>query len=154
MQRAVDAPRRIALRARRRAIRLRWGRRAQSDGVLTTYTPQRQFVTVAPGPREAASIGSYAVRVYGARSPQFPTDDFLGGVVRKRDGTLQRLVWQDVLRNGSKELVVVCASAGSGGYLSADALGVRNGSVVVVASVKGLNPRADVLRALQAAARR
>jgi hypothetical protein len=123
-----------------------------ADGVLTTTTPAKQFVTVAAGPREAASIGSYALRVYGDENPQFPTDHFLAGVVRPRDGSLTKLAWQDVLGDGAKELIVICTSAGSGGYLSADALKISGGKIVPIASVQGVDPKADLIKALKKAA--
>jgi hypothetical protein len=126
----------------------------QPDEVLTTQTPEKQFVTAASGPREAASAGSYAVRVYGARNPQFPTDDFITGIMRPRDGSLTRLDWRDVLNDGNKELVVVCISAGSGGYVSADALRLSGGKIVLVASVRGIDPKRDLVQALRAAARK
>ena len=126
----------------------------QTDGVLITQTPEKYFITVAPGPREAASVGSYAVRVYGARNPRFPTDDFITGAVLARDGSLSRLDWRDVLGDGSKELVVVCVSAGSGGYVNADALRLSGGKPTLVASARGIDPKSDLVQALKAAAKR
>ena len=73
---------------------------AEDGGPLTAITPDRRYVTVAQGPEEAQSIGSYAVRLYANRAPGDPTADFVAGIVRARDGFLWRLDWQDVTADG------------------------------------------------------
>ena len=128
--------------------------RAQGDTVLSGTTPLGHYITVAAGPREAASIGSYAVREYGAKNPRFKTDDFITGIVLQRDGSSVHIMWQDVLGDGGKELVVVSFSAGTGGYLNADALRLNGKTIALIASVRGLDPKADVVKALRAATRR
>lgn len=111
-------------------------------------------VVVDEGAAEPRSVGSYAVRVYAARREVQPTDLFLTGVVRPRDGSLERLAFEDIDGDGAAELVVVMRSAGSGGYLAADALRLRHGVLSRVAGVEGLPARADVPAELRKAAAR
>jgi hypothetical protein len=40
--------------------------------------PDGRVSVVAEGDMEPRSIGSYSIRFYGARNPDFPTDDFQG----------------------------------------------------------------------------
>lgn len=125
--------------------------RAEEGEPLTTVAPDKRYVTVAPGPGEGRSIGSYALRVYGNSNPQFPADDFIMGIVQPRDGVLLRLDWQDVTEDGENELIVVTQSVGSGSYLGATAYRLAAQDVTAVASVKGLDPQADIVAALKKA---
>ena len=84
------------------------------------------------GEGEPRSIGSYALRLYKSGDPSLPFDGFLAGVVRPRDGTLEALKFADINR-----------SAGTGGYLSADAFRVQRGVPVLVSSKSGLAANAD-----------
>ena len=122
--------------------------------VLQATWPGIGEVVVDEGGAEPRSVGSYAVRVYAARRDIRPTDLFLTGLVRPRDGTLERLAFEDVDGDGDAELLVVMRSAGSGGYLAADALRLRHGVLSRVAGVEGLAPRADVAAELRKAASR
>lgn len=111
-------------------------------------------VVVDEGAAEPRSIGSYAVRVYAARAGMQPTDLFMTGSVRPRDGSLERLAFEDIDGDGTAELLVVMRSAGSGGYLAADALRLRHGVLSRVVGVEGLPARADVTAELRNAAAR
>lgn len=126
--------------------------RAQDGAPLTIVTPDKRYVSAAQGPEEAQSIGSYAVRLYRNQIAGDPTQDFVAGVVRPRDGTLLRLDWQSVTPDSAGELIVVTQSAGSGGYLSADAFQLGNANIVLVASVSDLPPDTDIVGALKKAA--
>jgi hypothetical protein len=95
------------------------------------------------GEGEPRSIGSYALRLYKAGDPSLPFDGFLAGVVRPRDGTLEALKFADLNRDGKNEIIVVVRSAGTGGYLSADAFRVQRGVPVLVSSKSGLAANAD-----------
>jgi hypothetical protein len=95
------------------------------------------------GEGEPRSIGSYALRLYKSGDPSFPFDTFLAGVVRPRDGTLEALKFADINRDGKNEIIVVIRSAGTGGYLSADAFRVQKGVPVLVGSKSGLASNAD-----------
>ena len=53
-------------------------------------------VIVAEGDLEPRSIGSYTMRIYKARSAKFPTDEFITGVVRPRNGTIDAVRSADV----------------------------------------------------------
>jgi hypothetical protein len=95
------------------------------------------------GEGEPRSIGSYALRLYKSGDPSFPFDTFLAGVVRPRDGTLEALKFADINRDGRPEVIVVIRSAGSGGYLSADAFHFKKDALVLAASKSGLPAAAD-----------
>lgn len=103
---------------------------------------------VDEGEGEPRSIGSYALRLYKSGDPSFPFDGFLAGVVRPRDGTLEALKFADINRDGKNEIIVVVRSAGTGGYLSADAFRVQKGGPVLVGSKSGLAANADPVAAL------
>ncbi|MQA92593.1 MAG: hypothetical protein GEU90_20615 [Gemmatimonas sp.] len=117
---------------------------------LETKMPDGRLVIVSDGPREAASIGSYVVHVYGAANPQSPTDDYVAGIVMPRNGSLLRLEVVDIDGDGSEDLVVVCESAGSGSYLSGDAFRLTGDRIVHIASAHNLAPNTDVVAALRA----
>jgi hypothetical protein len=107
-------------------------------------------VVVAEGQFEPRSVGSYSVRIYAGANPRFPYDDFIAGTVRPRNGAVERVLFPDVNGDGSPEIVVVIRSAGTGGYLSADALHLQGTTLSLVGSVTGLAKDADPIRALEA----
>ena len=112
-----------------------------------------QTAVVAEGDFEARSIGSYSVRIYSTQSMQ-PDDDttfFSSGVIRSRDGTVEKVFLAELDNDGSPSLVVVIRSTGSGGYLSADAFTIRKDTVVLHASVTGLVANEDPVGALKSA---
>ena len=116
-------------------------------------------VVVSEGDLEARSIGSYAVRVYSdpRAEPGNETTFYSAGLVRGREGTVLSVAPLEVAGRERPLLAVVVQSAGSGGYLSADAFAVEPGSVRLVASVSGLAPTEDpalsLSRKLEGAAR-
>jgi hypothetical protein len=95
------------------------------------------------GEGEPRSTGSYALRLYKSGDPSYPFDAFVAGAVRARDGTLEALKFADINRDGKNEIIVVIRSAGTGGYLSADAFRVQKGVPVLVGSKSGLAANAD-----------
>lgn len=111
--------------------------------------PTGQVVVVAEGDLEPRSIGSYSVRLYSGRAPEFPADDFVAGVIRPRDGTVAGVLLEDVDGDARPEIVIVIQSAGSGGYLSADAFRYGRRSLARQSSVSGLAPGADPVAALR-----
>ena len=111
-------------------------------------------VVVDEGAAEPRSIGSYAVRLYDGRRGAAPHDAYVTGIVRPRDGTLSKVDFADLDGDGAAELVVVTQSAGSGGYLAADAFRLRHGVLARVAGVEGLAPSADPVAALRKTASR
>ncbi|MGH7875779.1 MAG: ecotin family protein [Candidatus Binatia bacterium] len=113
--------------------------------------PTGQTAVVAEGDFEARSMGSYSVRIYSTRSAQ-PGDDttfFSSGVIRARDGTVDKVFLANLNNDGAPSLVVAIRSVGSGGYLSADAFTVGKNTVVLRASVAGLAANADPVVALK-----
>jgi len=100
-------------------------------------------VVADEGEGEPRSTGSYALRLYKSGDPSFPFDAFVAGAVRARDGTLEALKFADLNRDGKNEIIVVVRSAGSGGYLSADAYRLQKGALALVASKSGLPANAD-----------
>jgi hypothetical protein len=113
--------------------------------------PTGQTAVVAEGDFEARSIGSYSVRIYSIQSTQ-PDDDttfFSSGVIRPRDGTVEKAFLADLGNDGPSSLVVAIRSAGSGGYLSADAFTIGKNTVVLRTSVSGVAANADPVVALK-----
>jgi hypothetical protein len=108
------------------------------------------IVVVAEGDFEPRSIGSYSLRIYGGINPGFPYDDFIAGSVRPRDGTVQDVMFSDLDRDGSPEIVVVIRSVGTGAYLSADAFRLDAKVLTLLESVSGLEKDTDPIRALEA----
>jgi hypothetical protein len=111
--------------------------------------PDGQMAVVAEGDFEPRSIGSYSVRLYLGRMPKFPFDDFCMGLVGKRDGTLEKLLVEDIDGDKKAELIVTIRNAGSGSYLSADAYTIDKRKFSLRASVKGLQPTADPVAELK-----
>ena len=118
--------------------------------VQTVALPSGAHVVVAEGDREPRSIGSYAIRLYAKGDPSFPADAFVAGAIRARDGSIERVLVEDVDRDGRPEVVVLVRSAGSGGYQQADAFAIGARRVSLRASVSGLAKDADPLAALRA----
>jgi PliI/PliC-like inhibitor of I-type lysozyme len=108
-----------------------------------------QAVVVAEGDLEPRSMGSYSVRLYQVDSPQFVTDKFVAGLVRPRDGTVRSVALADIGCGRTTDLIVIIQSAGSGGYLAADAFAIGARSVHLVGHVEGLPPAADIVAALR-----
>jgi hypothetical protein len=113
--------------------------------------PGTAWVAVAAeGDGEPRSIGSYTLRVYSPAGDGGPRDRFVAGAIRPRDGTVEAIRFADLDRDGTPEIVVMLRSAGSGGYLSADAYRLRGGVPRYAASVEGLPRDDDPIRALSA----
>lgn len=108
-------------------------------------------VVVSEGDLEARSTGSYSVRVYSDPSAAAgnETTFYSAGLVRSRDGTVLSVAPLEVPGRKRPLLMVVVQSAGSGGYLSADAFAVEPRSIRLVASVSELAPTEDPSRMLR-----
>lgn len=109
----------------------------------------QEVVVVAEGEFEPRSIGSYSLRIYSGVPAGFPTDRFLTGVIRPRDGTLESVSFADLDGDSRPEIIIAIRSVGSGGYLSADAFRFDGTSLRLAAAVSGLDKRADLLDALR-----
>lgn len=108
------------------------------------------IVVVAEGDFEPRSVGSYSLRAYGGTNPRFPYDDFIAGTVWPRNGTVEDVRFSDLDRDGSPEIIVVIRSAGTGGYLSADAFQLHGTTLTLLEAVSDLAKDADPVRALEA----
>jgi Periplasmic lysozyme inhibitor of I-type lysozyme len=109
----------------------------------------REVLVIAEGDFEPQSIGSYALRIYGGSSKKFPTDDFIVGLVRPRNGTIEAVRFDDVDGDDRAEIVVIIRSVGSGGYVSADAFRYRTRSLEFIGSVSHLDKGTDPIPALR-----
>ncbi|HEX6827686.1 MAG TPA: PliI family lysozyme inhibitor of I-type lysozyme [Burkholderiales bacterium] len=117
--------------------------------VESVRLPTSQMAVIAEGDLEPRSIGSYSLRLYSGRKPEFPLDDFITGLIRPRDGTIIRVVLEDVNGDVTPEIVIVMQGAGSGGHLSADAFGYGKSSLYWLESVTGLEPGRNPVQALR-----
>jgi hypothetical protein len=108
-----------------------------------------EVVVVAEGDFEPRSIGSYALRLYGGSSKKSSTDDFVVGLIRPRNGTVEAVRFDDIDGDDRPEIVVIIRAVGSGGYLSADAFRYRKGSLDWAGSVAALDKGADPVPALR-----
>lgn len=108
-----------------------------------------EVIVVAEGEFEPRSIGSYSLRIYSGVHAGFPTDRFLTGVIRPRDGTLESVSFANLDGDSRPEIIIAIRSVGSGGYLSADAFRFEGTSLRLAAAVSGLDKRADLLDALR-----
>jgi hypothetical protein len=100
---------------------------------------------VAEGDLEARSMGSYTVRAYfdAEAGPGNETTFYAAGLVRPRDGTVRSVSTLALPGRPRPLLMVVMQSAGSGGYLSAEAFAVEPRAVRLLASVRDLAPAED-----------
>lgn len=124
---------------------------AETSRIVSKVLPGTSIVVVvAEGDFEPRSVGSYSVRIYAGANPGFPYDDFIAGTLRPRDGAVDNVLFADLDRDGSPEIVVVIRSAGTGGYLSADVFRLQGRTLSLVESVSGLAKDADPIRSLEA----
>lgn len=107
-------------------------------------------VVVAEGDFEPRSIGSYSLRIYASANPGFPYDDYIAGAVRPRDGAVESVAFADVDGDRTPDIIVIIRSAGSGGYLSADAFQLSGSVLTLLGSVSGLAKDADPVQTLEA----
>jgi hypothetical protein len=113
---------------------------------------------ISEGDLEPASAGSYTVIVY----PNSRLESFVSSITLPRNGSLfvdsgkPRVGFADIAGDGQRDLLVKTVSAGSGSYVSADALRIDNktGRITQIAHVANLSPEADVTAALKRAYQR
>jgi len=123
---------------------------AEPDRFITKVKlPSEQTAVVAEGDFEARSIGSFSVRLYDAAPPGDETTFFTAGLIRARDGTVEKVVLADVDGDQRPEIIVNVRSAGSGGYLSSHAFAFDKKRLIFRAAVQGLPPHADTVAALR-----
>ncbi len=110
----------------------------------------KQTIIVAEGDFEARSMGSYSVRLYAPNAAQAGDDTTLyeSGVLLERDGMIEDIRLADIDGDKQDELIVIIRSAGTGGYLSAQALSFENDRIEARTKVTNLPADADPIAAL------
>jgi hypothetical protein len=116
--------------------------------------PSGQTTVVAEGAFEARSIGSFSVRLYEAAPPEDETTFFTAGLIRGRDGTIDKVVLADIDDNHKPDIIVIVISVGTGSYISAHAFAFDNTKLTFLAAVEGLPPDADPVEALRISKRK
>jgi len=125
---------------------------SEAERFITTVTlPSGQAAVIAEGEFEARSIGSYSIRLYDAANPGDEITFFRSGLVRPRDGIIEKVILADVAGDRRPEIVVIVRSVGTGGYLSAHAFTVDRQRLLFRTAVDSLPPDADPLAALRKA---
>jgi hypothetical protein len=127
---------------------------AQDRFVSKLTHPTGTTVVVAEGDFEARSIGSFSVRLYEAAAAPDETTFFTSGLVRARDGVIEKVVLADVDGDQQQEIVVIARSVGTGNYLSAHAFAVAKDKLIFRAVVEGLAANADPVAALRKSRKR
>jgi ecotin len=112
--------------------------------------PGELVAVISEGDWEARSIGSYNVRIYSTEHAASDDDTtfFVSAITRKRDGGIERILLAELGAGEPPSLIVVIRSAGSGGYLSADAFTVTGKRIELRGSVAGLPAQADLVQRL------
>jgi len=118
------------------------------------YTKKHQLdvkhmVVVAEGDYEPRSIGSYSIRLYKILSAEYPTDNYVCGFIRPRDGVVENVLFEDLDENGTAEIIVIMRCAGTGSYISADAFKYAKEKLALLVRVEQLDNNADFVAALK-----
>jgi len=103
---------------------------------LFQFPATLESIVVAEGDLEPRSVGSYAVRVYEARSQKFPTDRFIAGIVRPRNGIIEAVRLDDIDGDNRPEIIVIMRAAARVGIFPR----------TVFATVTGYSSGSDPLR--------
>jgi hypothetical protein len=122
---------------------------AQDRFVSKLTLPTGKTAVVAEGDFEARSTGSFSVRLYEAAASPDETTFFISGLVRARDGVVEKVMLADINGDQQQEIVVTVRSVGTGSYLSAHAFAVAKDKLVFLAEVEGLAANADPVAALR-----
>ena len=122
---------------------------AEDRFVSKLTLPTGETVVVAEGDFEARSVGSFSVRLYEAAVAPDDTTFFTSGLIRSRDGVIEKVILADVDGDQRQEIVVIVRSVGTGSYLSAHAFAIAKGKLCFRAVVEGLAADADPVAALR-----
>ena len=91
------------------------------DNLPLKFAWSNAVFAVDEGRGESASIGSYSIRAFAANYDHSDElMDFIAGVVRPRDGGIEKCWVTDLDGDGKPEVVVWIECAGSGGYGTLD----------------------------------
>ena len=123
---------------------------ASSRFVEKIKIPSGLMVVVSEGEFEARSIGSFSIRLYQAASKGNETTFFTNGVIRNRDGFIEKVVLSDVNGDDQPEVIVIIRSVGTGNYLSAYAFTInKHQELVLISNVEGLQSKTDPIVVLK-----
>ncbi|MCD6380636.1 PliI family lysozyme inhibitor of I-type lysozyme [bacterium] len=122
---------------------------AQDRFISKITLPSGQTVVVAEGDFEARSIGSFSIRLYEAAADSDETTFFISGLIRARDGVVEKVIYADLDGDKQQEIIVIVRSVGTGNYQSAHAFAITSDEVVFRAAVEGLAPDIDPVAVLQ-----
>jgi hypothetical protein len=111
--------------------------------------PSGKTVVVAEGDYEARSIGSFSIRLYDAAAAPDETTFFSSGLIRARDGAVEKVMLGNINGDPQQEIVVTVRSVGTGSYLSAHAFAVESDKLVFLSAVEDLAASADAISALR-----
>jgi hypothetical protein len=122
---------------------------AQERFVSKLTLPTGETVVVAEGDFEARSIGSFSVRLYEAAAAPDDTTFFIAGLIRSRDGVVEKVILADIDDDRQQDIVVIVRSVGTGSYLSAHAFAMAKDKLIFRTAVEGLAADADPVEALR-----
>jgi len=111
--------------------------------------PTGKTLVIAEGDFEARSTGSFIIRLYDAAAAPDETAFFTSGLVRAREGVIEKVLLADVNGDQQQDIVVVVRSVGSGNYQSAHAFTITGVDLVFLTAVDGLAADADPVASLQ-----
>jgi hypothetical protein len=108
-------------------------------------------VVISEGDMEWRSIGSYTIRLHEMdfNNEKLPAGEFYSGLVRERNGSIEKVLLIDLKGDGKKEVVVTIRCAGTGASLSADAFTVQGKHLKLLAYVENLEPKVNCITALK-----
>jgi len=111
--------------------------------------PTGETVVVAEGDYEARSIGSFSVRIYESAVETNETTFFISGLIHSRDGSLEKIILEDLNDKLKPEIIVVSRSVGTGNFLSAYVFEFSNNMLLFKIAKEGILPDSNVINILQ-----
>lgn len=111
--------------------------------------PSGEMVVVTEGDFEARSTGSMSVRIYEPASQPDETTFFISGLIHPRDGSIEKVILNDLNSDQQTEIIIIARSVGTGSYLSAYAFVYSKNELIFLTSVEGSLPDADPLVVLK-----
>ena len=77
-----------------------------------------RLLVIQESAMEPSSSGSYTVKLYANDNPQSPYDEFIAGIICKREGILKSFILNDLDGDGTEEIIIVTQNGRSHGHLS------------------------------------